>query len=849
MKPIFSNGPRNPHSLSPGLLPVLAFQRLLRVHPEERKLLAWVTLIQMVISASSILVNNVAQTAFIKRYGVEALPTVFLTEALLTMGLTLFLGLLMTRLRNLRVFTGLLIFYGLSVAGIRLLIPTGADWIYPVLYIVKSQAVGILPILYWDILGDLFTTQQSKRLYTLIVAGGILGTMAVSMATARIAAWVGVDNILWIFTFGMGLAALLNEMTEQVIGHPLQYRKAGGSKREKEGVVQTARKVAAEARRSDLLVYLVLLMAIPNMILPVLDYQFNVLVDQYFATEGGTLRFFGMFRGVSNLAIFSALLLSSRLITRWGVSTSLLFHPANYLLSFVGFFLRFDLFTGIYARFSTEMLKTALNNPARAVLYNFFPDHLRGPIRLVLRGGVVRGADFAGSGFLALVRGLVEPRFLSLVAAPLALVWMMVAVRLKKTYPNILIRALEQRQIDWHQVETLQIESLVNNPAAAEVLRRHLQQDTGPTAVVRAALMKRAGVGSWQKLLVGALKDKSLPVQRQLIELLTPETARPAMEDFYRLAVGADPDLLEMYLPALIRLDPAGAPDFCKRYLSHPDPRIRAQALGGVCIGCEPGLVLLARNQVSQWLSGDAAQQMLAYHVMAAGGLSVYAAPLRNLWDGQGEPQLRALALEGLWRMGDPCALDLARNAYREPGAVVMESALAVLSAAGWTVDRRKASSPATAVLPGWTDRMIRLRSVPMFRGVTQRELIQAADAFSEMRCFIDETLMMQGEAATRVFVLLSGSVMLQDLDAGRNRGFSEPVRPNDGFGEAAVIEGISQPYAAFATAGTVLLVAGAESFRRMIKEIPMVAINLCSIYSKKIQNYHEWIQKSVHTR
>ncbi len=204
------------------VLPLDFLTRALRVHPGEWKLLAWVTAIQLVMSASSIMINNVAQATFLKRFGVHALPAVFLGEALITFFVAGLVSMLMERYRSLRVFSGLLIFYGVSAGLLRTLFGTDAHWVYPALYILKTQAVSILPILYWDILGDLFTTQQSKRLYTLVTAGGVVGTAAGSLLTRNVAGWIGTENILLLFTAGMALAALLNTLMDRVAGTPVQ---------------------------------------------------------------------------------------------------------------------------------------------------------------------------------------------------------------------------------------------------------------------------------------------------------------------------------------------------------------------------------------------------------------------------------------------------------------------------------------------------------------------------------------------------------------------------------------------------------------------------------------------------
>ena len=183
--------------------PEIFLRKALRVYPNEIKPLLWVTAIQLVMSSSAIQINNFAQSAFLKRFGVQSLPTVFLTEAIITFFFSGLVGIFMERFRNVRVFTVVLLYFGACIGLIRLLLPLKFAWIYPVLFILKSQSVAILPILYWDILSDMFTTQQSKRLFTLVTAGGVLGTTAGSLMTGRLARWLGLNNLLLIFVGGM----------------------------------------------------------------------------------------------------------------------------------------------------------------------------------------------------------------------------------------------------------------------------------------------------------------------------------------------------------------------------------------------------------------------------------------------------------------------------------------------------------------------------------------------------------------------------------------------------------------------------------------------------------------------
>ena len=668
------------HSLlQTGQEPTFFLQRILRVYPEEVKLLLWVTAIQLVMSTSSILLNNFAQTAFLKRYGVESLPTIFLIEAVLTFGFANAVGFLMNRMSTIRVFTGLFLFFAVSIGLIRGLLPLGIPLVYPILYILKSLAVAILPILYWDILSDLFTTQQSKRLYTLITAGGVLGTTLGSLMTGSVAHWVGADNVLLIFVGGMALAAFLNELTERVVGVPLELRTNRDKGRLQESLRKNLSDFVSFARTSPLLKYMILIIAIPNILLPLLTYQFNVVVDDYYATEQATLHFFGVFRGVSNAAMFLILLFSGRLITRWGVATSLLFHPVNYLIAFGSLFFSFDLFLGTYARFSTETLKTTLNNPARAILYNFFPEKMRGLVRVFLRGTVVRAADFAGSGFLMLIRGAMEPRMLSIVAAPLCLIWIFTTFRIKQKYSNLLLKTLVEEQIDWKRLEDMNFQVWLRDKQIFGRLRQALEGADPESALVSAEILAKAAPAGWPKWIVGALAGKPAETQRALLDLLKIEDGKEAVEELIRIAPTAPPNTLAYLIHTLNRLDPKSSLSIMERFSDHPDPRVRVEALAGLYLSHSSKAQTDFRQRIRDSLDAGEAGIRFAIEVLGKAGDPTFSEMLLEAAGGE-DSDLKAWALSGLGKMRHEDAMEIVLSATEDPSEQVRDAALKGLS-------------------------------------------------------------------------------------------------------------------------------------------------------------------------
>ena len=61
-------------------------------------------------------------------------------------------------------------------------------------------------------------------------------------------------------------------------------------------------------KESTLLKIVVLITFLPNILIPIMNYQFNFAVNEAFKTEGGLVAFFGFFRGALNIISFVLLM-------------------------------------------------------------------------------------------------------------------------------------------------------------------------------------------------------------------------------------------------------------------------------------------------------------------------------------------------------------------------------------------------------------------------------------------------------------------------------------------------------------------------------------------------------------
>ena len=189
--------------------------RWLKIYEEEARLFFWSAFLLFFINVAQSLFNNYAETAFLKRFGVEYLPIMTAINAIVTFVLLSGFGGKLSRFRSDRVVTGSLVVSAGLIGVMRFIVPFEISLIYPILYILKTQFVVLMAFVFWNLANDLFSTRQSKRLFPLITTGGILGAILGSFATPLLISFTQPDNLLLIIPVSCHARRCLHIETDQ----------------------------------------------------------------------------------------------------------------------------------------------------------------------------------------------------------------------------------------------------------------------------------------------------------------------------------------------------------------------------------------------------------------------------------------------------------------------------------------------------------------------------------------------------------------------------------------------------------------------------------------------------------
>lgn len=654
-------------------------ERLLKVYREEQASFLLVMTLFLCIRASGIMVENYAETTFIKRYGVEYLPSIYLVNSIVLFAVITIVGLYLDRMARTTLLRRLLLaLMGLFVL-VRLLLPLKISLLYPFLFVLSAQSRYMLVVVFWVIGGDLFTFRQTKRLFPSIQAGGVLGVILGSAASGPIGRLGAIDNVLLVgalillggvvVTYGIErrMATVLAERPPDA-KRPLEMDKS------KAGFGEIIQLI----KQSRFLQLLVVLVVLPNFLLPIFNYQWSVILDKRFASEGGLLMFYSLFKAASNGINLVALLFIGRAFTRFGITAILFFHPANYIIIFGALLSSFTLPVGIYGRISSNLLRTSANRPAMYMLFNILPPERRSRIVPFLQGPMGRMGTLMGAAVLLVGSPFIDPRLFGLVGCLGAGLWLSASWGLNRVYTGTLFESLMAGHLDLEALEQGDVRDLLDRPTVERLLRA-LEEDEA-TATLAAGFLAETADAEVARRMLAVVPGRPEAVQAAILEAVGAMGPVGLGAEIEALTEQSSPDVAARCVAALARTEPVGGKDFLARCLAEAPPPVRAQAAASIYVAGHEDLEEQARRCLHELLAGEPHEQSIALKAIPLTGDSRFVEPLVAFMDDAG-PELKGAAARALGELRDEGVAGRLVDLLDDTSAVVRRDAAWALGA------------------------------------------------------------------------------------------------------------------------------------------------------------------------
>jgi AAA family ATP:ADP antiporter len=289
---------------------------------------------------------------------------------------------------------------------------------------------------FWAYLNELTRTEQSKRLYGLIGAGGVIGGLLANFTVWQYVEDAGIGTLLTgAAVISVVIAVIVLRLEIIARGpNPAIHRQAetakaaerSAPKKQDQAVFEGARLVAA----SKYLLAIGMITFLYEINSQILDYQYSSAAETL-QGAGGTQAFFGQVGTIIGvISVFTQLFLVSFIIRTFGITTALLVLPAAMAAASGIYFVTPVLYTAALLTISDNSFNYSINQTARETLYVPTSDDVKYKARAFINMLVQRIGKGAAI-LMALGFGAMSDlplRYLSILAFIVIAVWIGFAV-------------------------------------------------------------------------------------------------------------------------------------------------------------------------------------------------------------------------------------------------------------------------------------------------------------------------------------------------------------------------------------------------------------------------------------
>ena len=419
-----------------------ALQRFANVRRDEiPALLASAAFFFCVLSA--LMVIRPAREALGMRSGLDTVRWLFVGTAVVTLAVNPVFGYLVSRFRRISFIAATYIFFGTSLLGFWALLsfaPEAAGEISGRVFYVWFSVFNLFStMVFWALMVDRFSLEQSKRLFGVIAVGGTLGAIFGPWFAWTYVEVVGTENLILIAVGFLGLAvgaaALVAHLQpESLTEIDPDDPEAPPVVKEEEIIGGSAWEGFRAVVRSPYLLgicFFVLIMAIMATFIYFTRLQVVAAMTEEMDQQTGLFAQIDFWTQVTTLAL--QLFLTGHIMKRLGVAVALVLLPVTVALGFIGLAITGTFAALILLEASYRAVQRGLTRPARETLFTVVGREDKYKSKAVVDTLVYRTGDVVGAwteGLLGRLGGGIVA--LTALVLPLAAAWAVLGVWLAR---------------------------------------------------------------------------------------------------------------------------------------------------------------------------------------------------------------------------------------------------------------------------------------------------------------------------------------------------------------------------------------------------------------------------------
>jgi len=531
-------------------------------------------------------VGKVARSAlFLGKFKADTLPYVILLIAVLT-GIVVVGYVWIGRrvgVRNLVV--GSLLFFALTAVGFWLIGHfTQANWLFPAIYVWVGIFGVLAPAQVWTLANYVLTTREAKRLFGVIgggaIAGWIFGGFFSKTVQQAFGKRHGAEILLLVMAVFLVVCAVLVVF--------IWRRRRAGPAAEEKGLELVAESVGRSLKlvwSSPYLQAISTVICLSSVATTMAGWQLDATAQQELVTEDKLAVFYADFYFYAALAALATqLLLTSRVLRRFGIGAALFVVPVALMLGEAGVLIWGTFLTVVVLKGSDQILRYSIDKSTMELLYLPVATGVKMQVKSFIDTAVWRFGDgmaaMAVLVFATMLRwSAVQVGWVNLV---FLLGWVAAALIARRHYVTTLHECIQQHRLDAERAA-----APVLDRSTADIFASNLDAADPQEILYALSLFEIGQKQASHPALRLLLKHPTPEVRRKALSVLTAAGDKSILPEAERLLTDSDITVRTealLYLARNTNLDPlerlqqlGDFPDFSIRsgvvlFLSRPGP-------------------------------------------------------------------------------------------------------------------------------------------------------------------------------------------------------------------------------------------------------------------------------------
>jgi ATP:ADP antiporter, AAA family len=423
--------------------------RVVNVRPEEVRALLWSFAYFFCLLAGYYVLRPVRDEMGLAG-GIKYLPWLFTATFFVMLAVLPVFGALVARLPRRRFIPLVYRFFGVNIVLFWLLLTFNiamketAQVFFVWISVFNLFAVSV----FWSFMADLYASEQGKRLYGFIAAGGSLGALLGPILAATLAEPIGRANLLLIAALLLEAAtfcAMRLESAASALKDGVPAPAATPAKPPDAALGGGWMEGIAMVLRSPYLAGIALWVALLSLAGTFLYFQQAGIVAALTDDPNRRTAIFARIDlAVSLLTIVVQFIATGRLIKRFGAGPAAAFLPFVFCAGFIALALTPVLWVVIAFQAVQRAANFAISNPAREVLFTVVDREEKYKAKYVIDNVVFRGGDAVSGWLFNALRGAgLDTGAVSLATVPVAAGWLALALMLGRMHEKRAAPALQ----------------------------------------------------------------------------------------------------------------------------------------------------------------------------------------------------------------------------------------------------------------------------------------------------------------------------------------------------------------------------------------------------------------------